>query len=150
MGASIQSISKNTTFEKKGRITLSCDAIGNPLPALSWIHNNTILASSITTSNETGQVERKFEIKYPAPNTIEMNLKIEKFAVGIHRFECIANNSHGDDRRSTFVESISDPTFSNPLNISFEIVEGHSITIECDVIAYPLPEIIWLKVCKSL
>lgn len=134
---------------------MSCNAIGNPLPVLTWIHNNnSLVTSSYFVDGKSGsafdeQVQAKFVIKSPSANIIEIQMDLERCSAGLHRFDCIATNKFRQDQRNTFVESISEPTFSTSDTKSLEIIEGHPITIDCDVIAYPMPEIIWLKVCKS-
>lgn len=95
------------------------------------------------------QNDAGYEIVYPAPNIIEIKLNVHNYSAGLYRFDCIAFNKFKTDQRSTFVESISEPVFPAQLNTTLQTIEGSPIVINCDVIAYPMPKIIWLKVCKS-
>lgn len=156
---------------KKDRVELSCKAIGSPIPTIQWAYNNQTLVSSksnlitefmITDSmdvdnndddeslNQSGfPNDTIYEIVYPAPNTIEIKLHVRNYSAGLHRFDCIAFNKFKKDQRSTFVKSISEPIFPAQPNTALRTIEGSSIAINCDVIAYPMPNILWLKVCKS-
>lgn len=135
---------------------MKCEAIGNPLPILSWINNHQTLFTSKTFNDSEIHVKTKYQtdaqfvIKYPSSNAIEIELQMENCVAGVHRYDCIAFNELREDNQSVFVESISGPTFSIENNETIESAEGSSTTIICDVIGYPIPEIVWLKVCKSL
>lgn len=171
-GATIQYITKNVTINAKERVTLRCDAIGYPLPTISWVYNNATLMSSFKSNlseikewtEEKYSIDRKpvekmencdnmiAETHYPSMNRIQVELHMDNCSTGVHHFDCIASNSYNEDKRNTTVESYLQPIFEKSTkdnNSSIEIIEGLPIILTCDVVGYPMPEIIWLKVCKS-
>lgn len=165
-GAKIQFIANNITTMNDNPITLNCIAIGNPLPILQWMYNNKILVSSklmaqvMISDSIDGNIDDdvtpihniepnylNYSIEYPAPNTIEIKWNIQHYSVGLHDFDCIASNDFGQDQRRIFIERISKPIIPMETNTTFETMEGSSAFVNCDVIAHPMPDIIWLKVC---
>lgn len=172
--ATIEYITKNATSDVKERVILTCDATGYPLPTISWIYNNHETLMSSLKSNlsndspskwtkEKTIIEKKSVekltncdnmigvIQYLSSIMIKVELQMDKCSTGVHRFDCIASNAYNEDKRTTFVESYLQPIFEKSAedNTSIEIVEGLPIVLPCGVIGYPMPEIIWLKVCES-
>lgn len=144
---------------------MSCNAIGNPLPILSWAYNGETSASPlpekltlIQTTNDNNPKADAIEIQlinntraviqHPNPNTVELQLLVDDWPTGEHRFDCIAVNAHHRDERSVFIERVSKPTFSTSIVTDIQIVNGSSVTLDCNVTGYPPPDIMWLNVCK--
>lgn len=165
--ASIESVSKNTTFDESDRnIHLTCNAIGNPLPVLKWSYNNQVLISSFKSNsslpfrldNSNDLIEERFDvnhdningvIRYMHPYSIEIELRLNVWPTGVHRFDCLASNAYGSDERNTFIEHVSKPTFSHQNNTLIDASDGIPVVLNCnDVKSYPVPEITWQKVCK--
>lgn len=170
-GASIQFVSKNVTSMTKEAIVLTCTAYGNPHATLSWIHDNRILISSSKSIQMNASLplepfkldldadltDRLIQngdningaIRYTQNNTVELELRLNEWPMGMYRFDCIAFNAHGMDKRSTFVERFVEPIASNQTNKIIEVLDGTPITLNCSVESYPAPKIAWQKVCKS-
>lgn len=170
-GASIQFISENSTVTSRDRIVLTCDATGNPHPVLSWVYDNRILLSSsklnlsnqlfqsFTMNTSTDSIEESTiryrndvnieTVRYKEKNTVEIQLHLDEWPTGEHRFDCVAVNSHGKDERSTFVEHVLEPTFSHENDTLIDVLDGAPVTLNCDVKGYPRPKVSWQKVCKS-
>lgn len=169
-GASIKSISENKTFDDNDEVVLTCSAIGNELPILKWSYDDRILISSskLNLSNELSDlfssendiwIEETFDgdqdgingvIRYKQPHNIQIQLHLNQWPIGVHRFLCSASNTYGKDERSTFIEHILKPTFSNEDDTLIDASDGLPVKLNCgDVNGYPVPEITWQKVCKS-
>lgn len=155
----------------KDAIILTCNAYGSPHATLSWIHDNRVLLSSsksiqmnasltiepfklVSDADLTDRLIQNGDningaICYKQNNTVELELRLNEWPMGMHRFDCIAFNAHGIDERSTFVERFIEPIASNQSNTMIEVLNGTPITLNCSVKGYPMPEIAWQKVCKS-
>lgn len=172
-GAFIRFISKNSTSSTKDAIVLTCDAYANPRPIVSWIHDNRVLITSsksihmneslptetFESDANTDSIEERLiqnginingAIGHKQNHTVALELRLNEWPMGMHRFDCIASNVHGEDESSTFVERFMEPTILHQNNTIIEVLEGTPITLNCNVEGYPMPEIIWQKVCKSL
>lgn len=160
-------MSENTTFdESDGNIRLTCNAIGNPLPVLKWSYNNRVLISSTKSNsslpsrldNTNDLIEEQFDddqdsingvIRYMYPYSIEIELHLNVWPTGVHRFDCLASNAYGSDERNTFIEHVSKPIFSHQNGTLIDVSDGDPVALNCnDVNGYPVPEITWQKVCK--
>lgn len=83
------------------------------------------------------------------PNIIKMVLHLNKSVpLGVHRFDCIAFNKYGKDKRSIFIERFAAPDFLSKDNETFSIEQGLSVIFNCSCTAHPPSQITWLKVCK--
>ncbi|XP_031619928.1 hemicentin-1-like [Contarinia nasturtii] len=172
---SIQSISENKTSQAQdGKNNLLCNATGNPMPTLSstllWINGNQTLFSSsksnlsndfrlselCTYHNDTNLIEKPFGddqdnikwiFRYKCPYSIQIELHLNEWPTGLHRFDCFASNTYGHDERSTFIEYVSKPTFSPDTNASIDIGIGEPIDLNCDFEnAYPpVEKMLWKK-----
>lgn len=166
-GASIQSVSENKTFdESDGNMRLTCNAIGNPLPVLKWSYNNRVLISSSKSNsslpfaldNRNDLIEERFDvsqdnidgvIRYMHPHSVEIELHLNAWPTGVHRFDCLASNAYGSDERNTFIEHVLKPTFPHQNDTLIDASDGIPVALNCnDVNGYPVPEITWQKVCK--
>ncbi|XP_055324358.1 hemicentin-1-like [Sitodiplosis mosellana] len=166
--ASIQSVSENSTFDEKDEVVLSCDAIGNPLPVLKWSYDNRVLISSSKSNssdkslpsktfrldNNTDLIEERFDgdqdningvIRYKHPYSIEIELHLNLWPTGVHRFDCSAFNAYGRDDRSTFMEHVLKPTFPLKNDTLIDVSDDVPVALDCDVNGYPVPEITWQK-----
>lgn len=172
--ALIQSISENSTFNGNDGGHITCNAIGNPIPVLTFSYDNRLLISSSKLNlsnqflsfeshrlhNNTDLIEVPVDedqddingvIRYKFPHTIEIELHLNEWPTGVHRLECTAFNTYGKDVRSTFIEHVLKPTFPHENDKLIDVVDGFPVDLNCDdVNGYPLPEITWQKVCKFL
>lgn len=152
---------------------MSCNATGNPIPTLSWFYENQTLYSSSTTSlsndfrsseqcaldNDSNSIEVTFGqnqqnikgiLRYKCSYSIQIELHLNKWPIGLHRFDCIASNTHGQQKSAIFVKNVLKPAFIEKNNTLIDIRMGLSIDLKCDYTqAYPpVDEIIWKKVCS--
>ena len=84
-------VSVNETGEG-ANVTLTCTAVGNPLPIVTWQYNNITLPSSTTLTSST-----------PPPSTTVV-LELHEERVG-EEYTCVAINSHAGES-SVVSESI--------------------------------------------
>ena len=80
-------VSVNETGEG-ANVTLTCTAVGNPLPIVTWQYNNVTLPPSMTLTSST-----------PPPSTTVV-LELHEERVG-EEYTCVATNSHAGE--SSFV-----------------------------------------------
>lgn len=149
-----------------------CNATGNPIPILAWIHNDQILASSTNQSNvlaefvssstidsinthqpndvidTDGRCASKLQTKFVIENrqsiSAQIKLIVETCWVGVQHFNCIAINKFNKDQQHVNVAGKLKPIFPMPINETLgPVSEGSSITIDCNAIGYPVPIITW-------
>lgn len=168
----INFISQNITCssDKSGQIELICNATSSPIPNLVWTYNGQVLAATSTSeSNSMHQIigssivqnttdkrfvdpmRTSFFIENQHVNSIQLKMTVENCSIGVQRFDCIAFNDFSKDQQSAHVIGVLKPTFSIPTNETLKsLAEGSSTTIDCDVIGYPKPSIVWFKVSAFL
>lgn len=169
--AKIQFISENASFEAENgnNLTFTCNASGNPLPILSWVYDNQIIISSSKSNlsrislssdleNNKNLIVASFGgnrnaingmIRYNLPYTAVIHINLNKWPIGVHRFDCLAFNAYGNVEKSTFMEHTLKPTFALENDTSIDVLNGLPVLLNCDVRGYPIPEIFWQKVCES-
>ncbi|XP_066994054.2 hemicentin-1 [Anabrus simplex] len=110
-------------------VKLTCSAQGNPKPIIIWKKDN----ADITPSKHIKQ------------NPRDGSLQIKK-VTGMDNgtYQCIASNSAGV-REKIISLLVQEPPKIAPGKEEVSAVMNNSITLECNVAAYPPPEVKWLK-----
>ncbi|PAV72711.1 hypothetical protein WR25_18698 isoform C [Diploscapter pachys] len=113
---------------KEGQsLEIPCKVKAIPPPAVTWSLNGRPLSRE----------DNRFTIK--EDNTLVVH-SLDKSAGG--PYTCNAVNVAGDVEQTTTVTVISIPIIQ-PSQSSFNIIQGTSVTIPCDVFIEPKPEITW-------
>ena len=139
-------------------ITFSCEAIGEPVPNISWYFNGKL----IDVSNAS-----KYIISNSSNGTMIISLLtiMNTQSSDVGRYTCFAENFIGNDR-SSGVLTVNGKTFTQictvfiyvlhiiiidaaeilePLNIMEYIREGDNITLRCIGVGHPPPLVQWSK-----
>ncbi|XP_041349453.1 neuroglian-like [Gigantopelta aegis] len=116
-------------------VKLKCIMGGNPIPRVSWTHNNADISS-------TGG----YEI---SENTFELSI-LEFQETEIGRYQCIGNNEMGDDVVGTFhVSAVQKPYWiSKPQDVTVAVDED--VTLRCKATGIPDPVVSWFINGKPL
>ncbi|XP_065913065.1 hemicentin-1-like isoform X2 [Dysidea avara] len=122
-------------------VMLTCQATGEPVPNISWYFNGVMINVSDTS---------KYRIESRSINTTAIEGRLEVFnatSSDVGTYVCIATNGLGSDR-SVGVLTVNDAAeLVEPLEGRAEYTqEGLNITLTCNGVGYPPPEIEWRKV----
>lgn len=167
-------MTSNQTVQTPNQLHLVCEAIGNPLPIVSWTRHNRIMMSSlianfhhqitpnqsseyfidkngqITNNNSTSELTGIVTFNQPFTVSIELFYRLNEHKLYDEIFSCLARNAIGSAKQTTLVEIISPPIFKDTviaeIPLKYEIFNGFSHVLSCDAIGKPIPEITWQKV----
>ncbi|KJH48754.1 immunoglobulin I-set domain protein [Dictyocaulus viviparus] len=109
------------------RVELSCHVRGTPTPAITW----SLDGRPISVNSKDYSIMQD--------NTLII-INADKNSAGT--YTCTAMNPAGENEQSTYVSVIAAPVIS-PGQSSFNLIQGSSVTIPCDVYMDPMPEIKW-------
>ncbi|RXN18375.1 hemicentin-2 isoform X1 [Labeo rohita] len=111
-------------------ISLRCDVTGNPTPSVSWLKDGLPLYSG------------------PHHQILEDGKLLEILKVQVSdaaSYQCVAENKAGAVERLYSLSVQVPPRIVGRREEDMSAVEGHMISLLCDVQAYPPADIIWTK-----
>ncbi|XP_076126836.1 hemicentin-1 [Alosa pseudoharengus] len=111
-------------------VVLRCDATGNPPPAISWLRDGRPLFSG-----DHHQI-------------LEDGAALELLGVQVSDmagYLCVAENKVGAVERLFSLSVQVPPKMIGQKDEEVSVVEGHMVSLLCDVQAYPPPEITWTR-----
>uniref|UniRef100_A0A8C1LEB7 Hemicentin 2 n=1 Tax=Cyprinus carpio TaxID=7962 RepID=A0A8C1LEB7_CYPCA len=111
-------------------ISLRCDVTGNPTPSVSWLKDGLALYSS--PHHQILEDGKLLEI---------LNVQVSDVA----SYQCVAENKAGAVERLYSLSVQVPPRIVGHREEDMSVVEGHMISLLCDVQSYPPADIIWTK-----
>uniref|UniRef100_A0A8C3XUU2 Hemicentin-2 n=3 Tax=Chelydra serpentina TaxID=8475 RepID=A0A8C3XUU2_CHESE len=112
-------------------LVLTCEAVGVPPPAITWLKDGALLESSV----EQGVVARGGQLQIS---------RLQPFHVG--RYTCLAQSLEAEARKEFIVSVQAVPRIlSAGIPSEHSVPEGSGVKLECDVEGQPAPEVTWLK-----
>ncbi|KFP19290.1 Hemicentin-2, partial [Egretta garzetta] len=124
----------NVSVSLHEALMLTCEATGVPLPTVTWFWGGSPVAPSEHTHVLSGGWL--------------LRLTRARAQDGGH-YSCLASNVAGEARRHFHVEVLASPTFAGDAHgASTEVVTviiNNPISLVCEALAYPSPNITWLK-----
>uniref|UniRef100_A0A8C3J6R6 Hemicentin-1 n=1 Tax=Calidris pygmaea TaxID=425635 RepID=A0A8C3J6R6_9CHAR len=125
---------EDVKVKEKHRVTLTCEAIGNPVPQITWLKNGQSL---------TEDEDHKFL-------SSGRFLQIENAQVtDTGRYTCIASNTAGDKSKSYSLNVLVSPTIvgadghGNTEDVT--VILNSPTSLVCEAYSYPPATITWLK-----
>ncbi|KAJ1352355.1 hypothetical protein KIN20_008678 [Parelaphostrongylus tenuis] len=134
---------------------LPCRVRGTPTPAITWsLDGRPISVNSKDYTITPAYTRFEMELSWGhirfllipewrkrenQDNTLII-LNADKSSAGT--YTCTAMNPAGENEQSTYVSVIATPVIS-PGQSSFNLIQGTSVTIPCDVYMEPMPDIKW-------
>ncbi|KAJ8728637.1 hypothetical protein PYW07_006333 [Mythimna separata] len=107
-------------------VRISCDATGEPTPAVRWFFNNTIFDSAA-----------KKRI------SLDQSLRFKARLTDIGYYRCEAVNKLGGAKKTTFLNVYIPVTIETPKKSKIEVMVGKSHMLNCRADGYPKPNIKW-------
>ncbi|XP_066595731.1 uncharacterized protein [Prorops nasuta] len=140
----------NVVVTTRGRLTLTCEAKGNPMPEFSWLHNGNSIKQSNEIKVETidgqssliiPQTFPKFAGFYSVIATNEMGEALTSCSVTV---QGRASEEISDSELVCSEELIEQIPSKIQLPLKDLVVkEGSAARLDCIIIGQPEPEVIW-------
>ncbi|XP_066015791.1 hemicentin-1-like isoform X2 [Pocillopora verrucosa] len=128
----------NVTEKEGENVTLFCNAMGNPVPKISWNKGGSPLSNSS-------------RVNLSADNKHLTLTNVKRVDSGEYR--CVAANSLGYDTSNPAYLGVQFKPEISPLPRLIQRIEGEKLTIFCNATGNPLPTTSWTKdgnsVCTS-
>uniref|UniRef100_A0A2K6UV43 Hemicentin-2 n=1 Tax=Saimiri boliviensis boliviensis TaxID=39432 RepID=A0A2K6UV43_SAIBB len=126
---------EEVTVNASSTVSLQCPALGNPMPTISWLQNGLPFSPSPRLQVlEDGQVLQV--------STAE--------AADAASYMCVAENQAGSAEK-LFTLRVQVPPRIAGLNLEqITAILNSSVSLPCDVHAYPSPEVTWYKDSQAL
>ncbi|XP_078498867.1 hemicentin-1 [Lissotriton helveticus] len=124
---------ENLTVVVNNFIALTCEVIGFPTPALSWLKNGKPI--SLNTN----------ALIVPGGRTLQ--IPRSRLSDG-GEYVCVAINKAGENKKSIFLTVYVPPSIKDQSGESVTVINsrvGSSVTLECESNAVPAPIITWYK-----
>ncbi|XP_052744510.1 hemicentin-1 [Bicyclus anynana] len=106
-------------------VELPCSAQGFPLPQIKWFQNGEVITES-----------RKYIDEY--------GLRFVANATDFGVYTCDASNDYGSASINYTVMIWVTPHIEPPLEVFEEIQYGANVSIECNAVGFPIPNITWM------
>ncbi|KAL6098445.1 ncam1 [Pungitius sinensis] len=129
-------LDNQTASEFDELVTLTCEASGDPTPAISWSFQNTVF-----TEGEQS-LDRNIVVRSHA-RVSSLTLKNILFTYA-GEYLCTATNSIGRDNKHMYLEVRYAPKIL-PKNVAMHTWEGNAANISCEVEAHPAASVVWSR-----
>ncbi|NWX99119.1 HMCN1 protein, partial [Nothoprocta ornata] len=129
-------IPENISIVEKNPISLICEASGIPLPLITWLKNGwPVTANSSVRILSGGRTLRL------------THTSVEDAG----QYTCVVTNAAGEARKDFDLSVLIPPGIVGENKLEdVKVKEKHSVTLTCEVIGNPVPQITWIKDGQSL
>ncbi|XP_067156720.1 hemicentin-1 [Apteryx mantelli] len=122
---------ENISIVEKNPVSLTCEASGIPLPSITWLKNGwPVTANSSVRILSGGRT-----------------LRLTHTSVGDEgQYTCVVTNAAGEARKEFDLSVLVPPGIVGENKLEdVKVKEKHSVTLTCEVIGNPVPQITWIK-----
>ncbi|XP_049634623.1 neural cell adhesion molecule 1 isoform X3 [Suncus etruscus] len=128
-------VENQTAMELEERVTLICEASGDPIPSITWRTSNRNISSEEKTLDGHMVVRSYARVS-------SLTLKSIQYT-DAGEYICTASNTIGQDSQSMYLEVQYAPKLQGP--VAVYTWEGNQVNITCEVFAYPSATISWFR-----
>ncbi|XP_037536631.1 hemicentin-2 [Nematolebias whitei] len=111
-------------------VVLHCDVTGHPAPVISWLRDG----QPVHTDSQHHIIEDGARLQL-------LNVQVSDMA----GYSCVAENKVGTVEKLFSLMVQVPPRITGPNEEEVSVIEGHMVSLMCDVQAYPPPEITWTR-----
>ncbi|XP_013862624.1 hemicentin-1 isoform X1 [Austrofundulus limnaeus] len=111
-------------------VVLHCDVTGHPAPVISWLRDGQLVHTD--SQHRIGEDGARLQL---------LNIQVSDMA----GYSCVAENKVGTVEKHFSLMVQVPPRITGPKEEEVSVIEGHMVSLLCDVQAYPPPEIIWTR-----
>ncbi|XP_067897362.1 neural cell adhesion molecule 2-like isoform X2 [Heterodontus francisci] len=129
---------KNETATENGRVVITCDADGDPTPAIFWSR----VGNGSSFLEEEKILDERIEVRRQKGKSSLHIRNIKPSDSGA--YHCEATSPIGRDQKSMHLDIQYAPKFLST-QVTYYSWEGNSVNISCDVTANPQASIHWRK-----
>ncbi|XP_044077716.1 neural cell adhesion molecule 1a isoform X16 [Siniperca chuatsi] len=128
-------LNNQTASEFDEQVTLTCEALGDPTPTISWSFEHRVF-----TEGEQS-LDRNIVVRSHA-RVSSLTLKNIQFTYA-GQYLCTASNSIGQDNQHMYLEVRYAPKILGPVTVY--TWEGNPANISCEVEAHPVASVVWFR-----
>ncbi|XP_028450613.1 neural cell adhesion molecule 1a isoform X6 [Perca flavescens] len=128
-------LNNQTASEFDDQVTLTCEALGDPTPTISWSFENRVF-----TEGEQS-LDRNIVVRSHA-RVSSLTLKNVVFTYA-GQYLCTASNSIGQDNQHMYLEVRYAPKIQG--RVTVYTWEGNAANISCEVEAHPGASVVWFR-----
>ncbi|XP_032389070.1 neural cell adhesion molecule 1 isoform X25 [Etheostoma spectabile] len=138
-------LNNQTASEFDEQVTLTCEALGDPTPTISWSFENRVFTegeqASWTRPDKYESLDRNIVVRSHA-RVSSLTLKNVVFTYAGY-YLCIASNSIGQDSQHMYLEVRYAPKIQGQVTVY--TWEGNAANISCEVEAHPGASVVWFR-----
>ncbi|XP_020608165.1 hemicentin-2-like [Orbicella faveolata] len=123
---------QNYTKTEGSTVIFSCNAIGNPVPTISWTRNGSPVNKTI--NSRISFLEDKKQLKITDVNRTDSG-----------EYRCVARNSFGNDTSNVATLDVQYKPEITAHPLTETKTEGDNVTFSCDAVGNPVPTISWTR-----
>uniref|UniRef100_A0A674IMN9 Hemicentin-1 n=1 Tax=Terrapene triunguis TaxID=2587831 RepID=A0A674IMN9_9SAUR len=124
-------VPENISTVEKNPVSLICEASGIPLPSITWLKNGRPIPLNSSVRILSGGRTLRL-----------MQTKVEDAG----QYTCIITNAAGEARKHFGLSVLVPPGIVGENKLEdVKVKEKHSVTLTCEVIGNPIPQITWVK-----
>ncbi|XP_053616304.1 hemicentin-1-like isoform X2 [Plodia interpunctella] len=117
-------LSSQVTVNEGQFVELPCSARGHPKPEILWLHNGQPISDSRRSVDDTG---------------IRFIANLTDFGT----YTCIAKNEYANASLEFSLYVWVPPSIEPPLEDTKKVFVGENMTLQCNVVGFPLPSVMW-------
>ncbi|XP_039634170.1 neural cell adhesion molecule 1a isoform X15 [Perca fluviatilis] len=138
-------LNNQTASEFDNQVTLTCEALGDPTPTISWSFENRVFTegeqASWTRPDKYESLDRNIVVRSHA-RVSSLTLKNIVFTYA-GQYLCTASNSIGQDNQHMYLEVRYAPKIQG--RVTVYTWEGNAANISCEVEAHPGASVVWFR-----